>query len=356
MHYMLAETVHSRKLQTSGGSTYIVSLPKTWIDLMSLGKGDNITMIENANRSITIHPNTESKDMETATISVGTKDSDESIRRMIVSIYLAGYKSIRIVAGGIRLGPGQINAIRALSRSSFIGTEIVESDEEHITMRILTDMPELTIDTTLRRMRIMTTEIHRESMAALRSGSQQYAQEVAQLDDEIDRFTFYMLRNLTMSASNSNMLYRMSLGSTANCMYYRAAISCIERIADHAALIAKRVKYLIGPIDEDTMSAIANLSEQFIAVFEKVTDALIDSNYSMGEDVFEAAARIERMQEEMMMSVRDTTYNASIIKLVLESIRRSAEYATDIAEVIIDKNIKSMLDMYAAIPKNTIPQ
>ena len=44
-----------------------------------------------------------------------------------------------------------------------------------------------------------------------------------------------------------------------------------------------------------------------------------------------------------MMSVKDSAPNATVIKFVLDSIRRSAEYTMDIAEVVMDRNIKSVI-------------
>jgi hypothetical protein len=34
-----------RKIQLTGGSTYIISLPKTWIDRMGLGKGSIVRYV-----------------------------------------------------------------------------------------------------------------------------------------------------------------------------------------------------------------------------------------------------------------------------------------------------------------------
>ncbi len=38
-----------RKVQLTGGSTYMVSLPKDWIELMGLRKGSNVEIIYSPN-------------------------------------------------------------------------------------------------------------------------------------------------------------------------------------------------------------------------------------------------------------------------------------------------------------------
>ena len=335
---------HNRKLQISGGSTYIVSLPRSWVEMMELKAGDSISIVRNENNSLTIFPSeSQTNDTYAASVMVGPNDSDESIRRKIVSMYLTGYKSITITARGIRLGPGQINAVRSFARSSMIGTEIIESNPECITIKTLTRLPEMTFDVALLRMSTMTMDSHQEALEALRTVDTDYADEVIKLDDEIDRFTFYMLRNLTMAVRDAGLLQAMSLDTPTDCLYYRTIISRIERIADHATLIAKRVKYLTGPIDEQIMSKTRLLSSSAMDIFSKAVNAMIQSDYAMAEQVIESTTKIQNTQEEIMVSIKDSAPNAIVIKFVLDSIRRSAEYTMDIAEVVMDRNIKSMM-------------
>ncbi len=57
--------------------------------------------------------------------------------------------------------------IKDLVRRSMMGTEIVDSDSESITVQILSRLPELTFDVALKRMYLMTSNMHREAIEAL---------------------------------------------------------------------------------------------------------------------------------------------------------------------------------------------
>lgn len=334
----------NRKLQISGGSTYIVSIPKTWVESMNLRAGDSVSIMKNGNNSLLMFPEAgEASETYAASVVAGPNDSDESIRRKIVAMYLAGYKSIAITARGIRLGPGQINAVRAFARSSMIGTEIIESSPERVTIKTLTRMPEMTFGVAMQRMATMTIDTHQEALEALETADIEYADEVIKLDDEIDRFTFYMLRNLTVAVGDAGLLRAMALEIPADCLHYRTVISRIERIADHASLIAKRVKYLTEPIDQEMLASIRRLSGSVMELFGKSVKSMMLSDYAMAEEVIETTSKIQDMQEELMMAVKDSAPNATVIKFVLDSIRRSAEYTMDIAEVVMDRNIKSVI-------------
>lgn len=333
-----------RKLQLSGGSTFIISLPKGWVEDLGSDVGDEIYIIKNSNKSFTILPksNIEEKKKK-ATLTISQKDSPESLRRKIIAVYLAGYKMIRVGSKGMRIFPEHSRTIKNLVRSSMIGTEIVESSSENITIQILTRLPELSFETALKRMHLMTENMHKEAIQAFLDFDTDQADEVVNMDDEVDRFSLYMRRNLTVAVENASLLNDMGLQKPSDCLGYRAVISRIERIADHAVLIAKRVKFLEEKVDIKWSKRILNLSDESLNSFQKSVEALLSKNYSLAEKVAEHVNSIIQREKEMMELVQDSSKNSTVIRFVLEDIRRTAEYSGDIAEVAIDGNIHSII-------------
>ena len=344
-HMMSPEiSMQTRRLQVSGGSTFVISLPKAWVEGMRLKAGDGVLIMRNANKSLTFMPDEGmAQEAECAIVEISPGSSDESVRRKIIAIYLAGYKSIRIVSKGMELRGIQAGVIRSLIRSTMIGTEIVESDSRSISIQILTRLPELTFGVALKRMRLMTTNMHREAMDALAACNSGHAKEVVSMDDEIDRFALYMLRNLTIAVQSANMLHDLGLKRPSDCLVYRTAVSRIERIADHAVLIAKRVADLRGPVSGDVMREIIELSEDSLGLFERSVESLVRCDYQMAEDVADCVPATTRRQEEIMSGLGEGDGDSLVVKFVLDSIRRTAEYSSDIAEVVMDKNIRSVI-------------
>ena len=48
------KNIERRNIQISGGSTYVISLPKKWIEKLNLKNGDSMQIVNNANNSITL--------------------------------------------------------------------------------------------------------------------------------------------------------------------------------------------------------------------------------------------------------------------------------------------------------------
>ena len=341
----IEDSSQTRRLQQSGGSTYIISLPKKWIEELKVKAGEHMTIVKNSNQSLTLFPGDAEQITEKskAIIKTSQKDSSESIKRKIIAAYLGGYKTIQIKSKGVRIQSEHARAIRALVRTTMIGTEIVESSSETIVIQVLTRLPELSFETALKRMYLMAVNMHKEAIESFSEGDIAHSEEIINMDDEVDRFSLYMRRNLAISIENARILEEMGLKKASDCLGYRAVITRIERIADHAVLIAKRVKFIEGKIDSKILKKIMIISEQSLQIFKDAVNALENKDYQMAEDVASKVKNIIEKEKSIMSEIKDTTKNSSVIRFVLEDIRRVVEYSSDISEVAIDENIDSVI-------------
>ena len=73
----LSQGEETRKLQYTGGSSYIVSLPKKWIQDLGLKQGDHVVILRQGNSVLQIAPASKraAKEQKEATIEVG-KDNN----------------------------------------------------------------------------------------------------------------------------------------------------------------------------------------------------------------------------------------------------------------------------------------
>ncbi len=334
-----------RKLQLVGGSTYVLSLPKKWIDELNLKTGDPVSIIKNVNRSLSILPtqNSSPQKLTKSRTIITQKDTPESIQRKIIAMYLAGYQIIEIYAKGGRINTEQKQAIRDLVRKNMIGTEIVESTSESLTIQVLTSLPELSINDALKRMFLLTTTMHRQAIDALKEIDVELGDEITHMDDEVDRFSLYILRNLTLAVEHEKILRDIGLKKPSDCISYRTVVKSIERIADHAASIADRVKFLKSTLEPSLLQKISRLSEESLKVFEDSILALNKRDYILADTVASNARRISEKENEFTDSLEESKKYSSVIKFVLEDIRRTAEYSSDIAEAVINETVQDVI-------------
>ena len=126
--------MESRKLQKTGGSTLIVSLPKKWTTKNKLKAGSEVRLSEQPDGTITVNPNQTNLRKKISVVKCNDEESQHLFRDLI-GVYLAGGTEIKVI-GNPRLTVKERKTIRKFS-ASVIGMEIIE---EEATQAILTDM------------------------------------------------------------------------------------------------------------------------------------------------------------------------------------------------------------------------
>ena len=240
-----------RRLQRTGQSPFIVSLPKNWVEEMKLGKGDLVTILRHGDNSLLLSPRDTGKPSENleATLEISSSEDPNSVIRKLVALYFGGFRTIKVTDNVI--SPEQRDAIKGFVRRKFVGTEIVTESRSEITLHMLLSYAELPIDTAMRRMSLLATSMHQDVIVALKELNYDLATQVSKMDDEIDRFNFYIIRQLNTTLQRINPPREMGLESLSECLGYRLITKAVERIADHAARIADNIKLIKEPISQE---------------------------------------------------------------------------------------------------------
>jgi phosphate uptake regulator len=264
--------------------------------------------------------------------------------RKIVALYLIGYNSIRIKTKDERITSLQRNFIKDLARKKLVGTEIISDSPNEMRLQILLSYPELSVESALRRMCLIATSMHEDALQALKELNKELVQDVIALDDEVDRFSLYIIRQLKAAVQSEKVLKDIGLSNPRDCLGYRVIAKSVERIADHAVKIAENVLLLDEKVDESVFQRIFGLSSFAKSVFDDSIKSLYNKDYLLADNVVAKAETITLMENEAMRVIAKKTeaIEMSIIRMIMESIRRTAEYASDIAEIVLNLNINQM--------------
>jgi len=336
-----------RKVQFTGRSTYVLSLPKKWIEEMHVKAGDQVTLVREADNSLSILPFSPgpAESLAEATALIMAGEGRNSLKRKVVSMYLAGYNVIQLKLKAGRMDPGMRDAVREVVRRNLVGTEMIADASDMITLQVLLSLPELSVNTALRRMYLIALSMHKDSKTALSELNQDLAREVIKSDDEVDRFSLYVLRNLVMATQNGRVLREMGLKQASDCLSYRVAVKSIERIADHACGIAEVAIKLKEKVPKETMQKVEKMSFLAQTVLGDSVESLLRRDYQLADKTVEAVEKIHALEEEAAASIDKERVKDSVnIKLVLEDLRRMAEYASDICEAALNETIDEVIE------------
>ena len=334
-----------RKIQFSGKSSFMLALPKQWADEMGLGQGDQVAITRHSNVSLLVTPRkfSGSRPRNDVVVMVSSGESVDYVVRQVISLYVTGRSAMHIVAKEGRLSSAQKAAIKLAVRKHLIGTEVVADSNESITVQVLLSYPELNVENVIKRMSLVTASMLKESVQSLVRGNREEASEVIRTDDEVDRFSLYLFRQLNLAAQSDKVLKDVGLNSSMECMAYGLVGRSIERVADHATRIAQEVFVMESPLEDALSLPLVTLTDFASGLLDESVLSLFKRDYGGADKVVERAKLFADMEKGFLEGLQRSkgTVSYYAMRHVVEAIRRTAEYSSDIAEMVLNTTVHS---------------
>ena len=273
----------TRKIQFTGKSSYIVSLPKQWIMELGLKQGDQIRMVRKGSSALELYPprfESRIQKKEEAVIEIDGAEEAASIVRKLISLYFLGFKTINVKPKNGILSAHQRNTVKKAVKRMLMGSEIIADSTSGITVQVLVNLLELSVDGAFKRMIHLAKSMSSDAILAVKENNLELAQEVINTDDEVDRFGFYIIRQLKIAIQNEHMLKEMGFRNARNCLGYRLVVKNIERTGDHAAFIAKDLIEFKKPVKKEILQKLQDMNEFCLSVLDDSCLALFKEDYN----------------------------------------------------------------------------
>ena len=310
-----------RKIQKTGGSTLVVSLPKVWCQNFNLKVGSKVVLNYNERGGIMLEPFERAQEVSSAIVDI-SKDSDLEVEiRVLISKYIQGVKKITIKSDDKKMMDDVISKFLDLT----IGFEIIDEKSNESTLEDLISLPMLTFEKGMRRMVTLVRSIVNESINPQKIPFEY----VMQKENEVDKFNIYIQRLFSQSLKDYSVL-QLNKISSSEALSYLLVSRILERIADHGIRIYR-------------------LLNQKEINHREIVDYIKDAADSMGRSVEfffkkdKVAANQEITKKEFFKRRRDAinrsiqgSTEAITLSEILEDAERIALYSSDICELTLD--------------------
>jgi phosphate uptake regulator len=195
---------------------------------------------------------------------------------------------------------------------------------------------------------LISTSMHTDVMASLAEHNHELAATIIKSDDEVDRFSLYILRNLVIALQKQNVLQEIGLKGMSDCLSYRVVVRSIERVADHAAGIANKCLKITEAIPTEVFQKIDNMSRFSLVLLNDSVEAFLRRDYNLANNIVDKTEDVRSLENDIIKFLEKarTSRNEWInvyIKLILEDVRRVAEHASDIAEATMNETVDEVI-------------
>jgi phosphate uptake regulator len=319
-----------RRLQVTGGGTFLVSLPISWAKRNHLTRGSFVTVTERSDGSVTIDPKYSSS-VELTSVSV---PFSSSLEREIIGKYLLGYDIISVNSKE-RLSASDRERIKR-NVSLLMGLEIVEENSHNVVLQCLLEPAAFPPERILRREYLIAAGMHRESISSFLEMDRVLATNVIERDTEVDRLYFLLVRLLRTILKNPKLSESLGI-ALITCLDYRLVASFVEALGDHATEIAKIVKdSQLSNISKETQSTISKISESIYDIHSEAMAALFSSDMEIAEVVVKKHSLVyESLHNlEEATALHDSKYFLTISNIV-SAMRRICDCGKDVADLVV---------------------
>ncbi|MFH0897519.1 MAG: phosphate uptake regulator PhoU [Candidatus Bathyarchaeota archaeon] len=355
-----------RRVQNTGRGSYIISLPKEWVQNMELKRGSEVSFKMQDDLALVLTPEKmidEKRENEPKLkeywILVEQGDDPQSLYRKITALYVVSADLIHI-----HFKDGNSSKYKAminnLAKNMLLGLEIIDETPDEVTLQILVNQSELPVEKAIRRMAALTLSANKDAISLLQDKSDNLIQSVTDTYQDVNRLNMYVVRQLKFGLEK-NLFRELGFRSPKEFLGYRIVVNDLKSIASNALnivnnvvalgkLVEKQALYLKEPADKEIYSQILNFNSLAHQLFEEALKAMFKRSYEQADAIIsklESYVTLENDLITIMVSKRLDPNLSLVFRLALDSARRVAEYSRDVAEVTLNRTIEEISSVSA---------
>lgn len=359
----MEEDLGYRRVQRAGRGSYVISLPKSWVQRIGLTRGSEIAFREQDSSAMLLIPrkimerrkNAEEAAAKEYSIYVEKKDDPRSICRKIISLYVVSSDIIRVRFKSDQIVEDHKKAISNLVKNALLGSEIIDETADEITIKILINHQQFPVEKAIRRMSILALSAINDAVSALESMDQGLIRDVIDARNDVNRLNLYVIRQLKFGLEE-NLFEELGFRTPKESLGYRIVANDIKSMADSAMNIARKVTafkkmienqmlFLKEAVDEEAYSQILDFDSLAHRLFEDSLRDLFRRDYEHADGIISKIESSAAKEDDLIAVISSKKLDpniSSILSLILDNSRRTIEYSRNIAEVTLNRTIEEV--------------
>ncbi len=328
--------METRKIQKTGGSSFIVSLPKAWAEKMGIKEQDRVGIITRPDGTLVILPGIDQqRDEREKLIDIDTIDQGPLLFRMLVGAYIMGFNKITITS------KSRIDArVRATAREFIdkaIGLVIIEEKPNSIAIKEMLNPTEMKFDIWVERMSSLVASRLEDSLRALSKKDATTAQDVIDRDVEVNKLHWILSRQHNLLMRNLAFSERLDPKEKRN-LNYSLIARIMERIGDYAVRISENnLRILDKDIDKKLVDALVQAGDLAVTIFKRTISTFDSGDINDANQIIESVRDLIKKCTAIEGQVleQETVVGVSL-GYINEAIRRTGETSSDLCEYVIN--------------------
>lgn len=253
-----------RKVIKFGNSSFVVSLPNTWVKKNNIKKGDSVFFEENNYNELIFRTSNNPKKYKKRILINATNKELIEIEREVTANYIKGFNTIEVLDENMY---SRSKTIRNILQN-LIGLEILEQTQKRLIAKDLSDIDSIPILGLVKRIDIIIRSMMLDSFNLLTSNKKEKDEKFLSIydrDNDINRLVFLAFRVLRFLLDNPSFAAKKNITNQKIFSYF-IIFENLEKLADS---VKRRSRLIISAdhnqeYNKELMSLLKNLEDYYL--------------------------------------------------------------------------------------------
>jgi len=265
-----------RKLISFGKSSYVVSLPKSWIKQNQLKKGDLI-YLEESKEGLILQANYQDKNAEETEIVINVNNKSlKRIQREIIAAYIHNFKKIICVGKEVKTKATKIQEII----QKLVALEIIEQDNNKIVAKDFLNLNDISLNQIVKKMDVISRSMLSDCKNMFKEDN---STSIYNRDQDINKFRYLVYRIVWYGMSNPTAAFKKFNLSQVDLFNYWWFSLSIEQIGDCIKRIARHLKEtkLNKKNQEDYLNLLTGIEKEYLDILKAYYANDVESSHNI---------------------------------------------------------------------------
>ena len=332
-----------RRLQHIKGGSFTLSLPKEWVEMQKLRRGEEIAVFDEEDGSLRLYPIKMERE-EPAEVVLALEDFPEirALEYCIGTYYIQGGNKISITSKSII--PADVKKRLKLLRMDLPGVEVAEERADAISFHVIIDPAAFLLESLIEKTSSFSIHLQEDAVRSILNDDFQLASEVIERSREALRHYRMTIRQVALASFSKTIARKVGVKNCRECVTFALIARDLNRLVYHSSSIAKQYLTLEdkAKISREILRAIEDISSIALEMQRNAVQAFLKKDVMLAIATMGKMSDVRRKEEMLLTAILKKVKDADLavaLSHVARDLRRIAGYSVAIADDAMNRTL-----------------
>jgi Phosphate uptake regulator len=320
-----------RKVWKIKGGSYILALPKHWVEN---NKTNEVIVIVESDNVLRITSSLDVSLEREVEIDYDKIKDPRTLEYFILTYYMQGISKIKVTTHNI-FDSNIKKRLRDL-RDDMLGAEIVEDKSNIFTFEMIVDISTYHINDTVKNINYFINDIHSDTVKAIETLDKQLANEIlGRIKEGLRKYRF-MVRQIALAANDIILSRKIGIENPRHAIVYGTVASYLNRMLHHTVMPNSYLTR-IGKVDAVANDFIQKMAESAYNMRNGSINALINRDIESAVKIIRIMSLQKDLEDELLnylFTGNIETTEAISYSMIAKEFRRISGFSVGVCDAV----------------------